>query len=127
GRPRAPGQATISAAGMRAAQGRGRAEADAAAEPTRGVGHAVTIEYTVRTAKDEPEGAIVLFHGRGTGEYDLQPLLEVLDPERRFLGVTPRGPISLPPGGAHWYVVREIGYPDRETFLGSYALAGAWL
>ena len=33
----------------------------------------------------------------------------------------------LPPGGAHWYVVREIGFPDRETFMASYDLAAAWL
>jgi phospholipase/carboxylesterase len=51
----------------------------------------------------------------------------VLDPERRLVGVTPRGPLSLPPGGAHWYVVREIGYPDRETFDATFARAAVWL
>jgi phospholipase/carboxylesterase len=74
-----------------------------------------------REAEGEPEGALVLIHGRGADEHDLFPVLDYLDPERRFLGVTPRGPLSLPPGGAHWYMVREIGYPDRETFLHSYA------
>ena len=44
-----------------------------------------------------------------------------------MVGATPRGPLSLPPGGAHWYVVREIGFPDKETFDASYELAGAWL
>ena len=39
------------------------------------------------------------------------PLFDVLDPERRLVGVTPRGPLCLPPGGAHWYAVREIGLP----------------
>ena len=75
-----------------------------------------------REARDEPEGALVLVHGRGADENDLFPVLDYLDPEGRFLGVTPRGPLSLPPGGAHWYAVREIGYPDRETFLRSYGL-----
>ena len=75
-----------------------------------------------REARAEPEGALVLIHGRGADENDLFPVLDYLDPERRFLGVTPRGPLSLPPGGAHWYAVREIGYPDRETFLHSYTL-----
>jgi phospholipase/carboxylesterase len=81
-------------------------------------------ELTVRRreARGEPEGALVLVHGRGADENDLFPVLDYLDPERRFLGVTPRGPLSLPPGGAHWYAVREIGYPDRDTFLDSYAL-----
>ena len=81
----------------------------------------------VREAAGEPEGALVLFHGRGADEHDLVPLLDVLDPERRFVGLTPRGPLSLPPGGAHWYAVREIGYPDPSTFLPTYALVGEWL
>lgn len=81
----------------------------------------------VRDAADEPEGALVLFHGRGADEHDLAPLLDVLDPERRFVGITPRGPLSLPPGGAHWYAVHEIGYPDPSTFLPTYELVGEWL
>ena len=81
----------------------------------------------VREAAGEPEGALVLFHGRGADEHDLAPLLDVLDPERRFVGITPRGPLSLPPGGAHWYAVREIGFPDPSTFLPTYELVGTWL
>ena len=69
----------------------------------------------------------MLFHGRGADEHDLFPLLDLLDPERRLLGATPRGPLSLPPGGAHWYAVREIGFPDRETFDATFARATAWL
>ncbi|MDX6506897.1 MAG: phospholipase/carboxylesterase [Gaiellaceae bacterium] len=85
------------------------------------------IAHLERPAAGEPEGLLVLFHGRGAGEHDLFPLLDVLDPERRLLGVTPRGPLSLPPGGAHWYVVREIGYPDPATFFPTYESVGAWL
>jgi phospholipase/carboxylesterase len=81
----------------------------------------------VRPAAAEPEGLLVLFHGRGADEHDLYPLLDHLDPERRFLGVTPRGPLHLPPGGAHWYAVREIGFPDPTTFAATYARAAAWL
>jgi phospholipase/carboxylesterase len=81
----------------------------------------------VREPAGEPEGALVLFHGRGADEHDLVPLLDVLDQERRFVGITPRGPVSLPPGGAHWYAVREIGYPDPSTFLPTYELVGRWL
>lgn len=44
-----------------------------------------------------------------------------------MLGVTPRGPLSLPPGGAHWYAVREIGFPDPETFTETFATASRWL
>ena len=69
----------------------------------------------------------VLFHGRGADELDLLPLFDVLDPERRLLGVSPRGPLSLPPGGAHWYALRQIGYPDPATFRSTYELLAAWL
>jgi phospholipase/carboxylesterase len=87
----------------------------------------VSLTYLERPAAGEPAGVLVLFHGRGTSEHDLFPLLDALDPERRLLGLTPRGPLVLPPGGAHWYVVREIGFPDRETFTTSYSLAASWL
>jgi phospholipase/carboxylesterase len=83
--------------------------------------------FRTRPAKQDPEGALVLFHGRGANEHDLGPLLDLLDPERRLVGLLPRGPLVLPPGGAHWYVVREIGYPDPETFEATYATAAAWM
>jgi phospholipase/carboxylesterase len=73
------------------------------------------------------DGLLVLFHGRGADERDLFPLLDVLDPEKRLLGVTPRGPLSLPPGGAHWYAVKEIGFPDAATFTATFARASDWL
>jgi phospholipase/carboxylesterase len=85
------------------------------------------LTHRLRPAAGEPEGALVLFHGRGADELDLFPLLEVLDPERRLVGATPRGPLSLPPGGAHWYVIRELGYPDPATFTPTYELASNWL
>ena len=69
----------------------------------------------------------MLFHGRGADEHDLFPLLDLLDPDRRLLGVTPGGPLRLPPGGAHWYAVQEIGFPDPATFSATYDLVGDWL
>jgi phospholipase/carboxylesterase len=86
-----------------------------------------SISHDVRPAAGTPEGALVLLHGRGADEQDLAPLLDLLDPDRRLVGLLPRGPLALPPGGAHWYVVREIGYPDRETFLATLEQATAWL
>ena len=78
-----------------------------------------------RPAAAEPEGALVLIHGRGASEHDLLPLLDALDPERRLHGYCPRGPLSLPPGGAHWYIVPRVGYPDPSTFAeGLAALTG---
>jgi phospholipase/carboxylesterase len=86
-----------------------------------------SLPHRLRPAAGDPEGALVLFHGRGTDEHDLFPLLEVLDPDRRLLGATPRGPLTLPPGGAHWYIVKRVGYPDPETFHATYPLLTGWL
>jgi phospholipase/carboxylesterase len=80
-----------------------------------------------RPAEGEAQGALVLFHGRGADEDDLFPLLDVLDPERRLDGFCPRGPLTLPPGGAHWYVVPRVGFPDPATFAASYREASDWL
>lgn len=85
------------------------------------------LEYLLRPAAADPEGALVLLHGRGTDERDLFPLLDMLDPERRLLGATARGPLSLPPGGAHWYAVRRVGYPDPGTFQSTYPRLTGWL
>jgi phospholipase/carboxylesterase len=81
----------------------------------------------VRPAAGEPEGALVLFHGRGADEHDLFPLLDALDPEQRLVGAAPRGPLSLPPGGAHWYALGGIGTPEATTFHASFVAASEWL
>jgi phospholipase/carboxylesterase len=83
--------------------------------------------HRVRPPAGEPEGALVLLHGRGTDESDLFPLLDALDPDRRLVGVTPGAPLFLPPGGRHWYVVQRVGYPDPVTFEPTRAALAAWL
>lgn len=85
------------------------------------------LEHKLRPARGDAQGALVLLHGRGTDESDLFPLLDALDPEGRLIGVTPRAPLSLPPGGYHWYVVPRVGYPDPETFFAAYSLLSDWL
>jgi phospholipase/carboxylesterase len=87
----------------------------------------VTLPLRERPAAGEPQGTLVLLHGRGADEHDLYPLLDALDPERRLHGVTPRAPLSLPPGGAHWYRLAGIPTPDPETFWPSFELLSAWL
>jgi phospholipase/carboxylesterase len=87
----------------------------------------VTLTALERPAAAEAEGALVLFHGRGADEHDLFPVLDYLDPERRLHGYTPRGPLSLPPGGAHWYALAGLGTPDPETFGPTFEAASAWL
>jgi len=54
----------------------------------------VALTARVRPAAGVAEGALVLFHGRGADEYDLFPLLDALDPERRLVGATPRAPLA---------------------------------
>jgi phospholipase/carboxylesterase len=74
-----------------------------------------------RPAAGDPEGLLVLHHGRGSDERDLLPLADVLDPERRLHVVTPRAPLQLPGWpGYHWYVVPRVGFPDPETFHAAY-------
>jgi phospholipase/carboxylesterase len=87
----------------------------------------VALEARIRPAAGDPEGALVLFHGRGADENDLFPLLDLLDPERRLVGATPRGPLTLPPGGRHWYALGGIPTPEATTFHASYAAASQWL
>ena len=86
-----------------------------------------SLHFLKRPAAADPEGLLVLFHGRGADERDLFPLLDALDPAHRLLAVTPRGPLYLPPGGAHWYAVHEIGYPDPTTFTETFGVASEWL
>ncbi|MDP8956867.1 MAG: phospholipase [Actinomycetota bacterium] len=85
------------------------------------------LTYRRRPAAAEPAGALVVLHGRGADEHDLEPLLDALDPERRLAGFLPRGPLTLPPGGYHWYVVREVGFPDPATFLPTFERLSAWV
>jgi phospholipase/carboxylesterase len=87
----------------------------------------LSLQVRERPAAGEAAGALVLLHGRGADENDLFPLLDELDPERRLHGYTPRGPLSLPPGGAHWYVLGGLGTPERETFTVSYEALGEFL
>jgi phospholipase/carboxylesterase len=77
--------------------------------------------HLVREASGEPAGALVLLHGRGADEHDLVPLLDVLDPERRLVGLTPGAPLPGPSGGRWWYHVPRVGYPDPQTFHATYA------
>jgi phospholipase/carboxylesterase len=83
--------------------------------------------HRTRPADGPAEGALVLLHGRGADELDLEPLADILDPERRLVAILPRGPLALPPGGAHWYAVRQIGYPDPGSFLATFRPLSAWL
>jgi phospholipase/carboxylesterase len=76
-----------------------------------------SLTYLERPPAGEPDGLLVLHHGRGTDERDLLGLADALDPEGRLHVVTPRAPLALPGSpGYHWYLVPRVGYPDHDTF-----------
>ena len=79
------------------------------------------LTFRERPAAGEPDGLLVLHHGRGADEHDLLSLGDVLDPQRRLHVATPRAPLTLPGWpGHHWYVVPRVGYPDPDTFQAAY-------
>jgi phospholipase/carboxylesterase len=79
------------------------------------------LQYSERQAAREPDGLLVLHHGRGTDDRDLLPLADALDPARHLYVVAPRAPLVLPGSpGYHWYVVPRVGFPDQQTFDDSY-------
>jgi phospholipase/carboxylesterase len=83
--------------------------------------------YGERPAAGEPQGLLILHHGRGTDEHDLLPLADALDPQRRLHAVTPRAPLQLPGSpGYHWYRVPRVGYPDPVTFHAAYEQLAAF-
>jgi len=76
-----------------------------------------SLNYLERPSTGQPEGLLVLHHGRGTDERDLLPLADVFDPDRRVHVVTPRAPLRLQGSpGYHWYLVPRVGHPDPQTF-----------
>lgn len=86
-----------------------------------------SLEYVERPAEGEPEGLLVLHHGRGSNEHDLIGLADVFDPQRRLHVVSPGGPLEIPGfPGRHWYVVPRVGYPDPATFEEAYRRLSAF-
>ncbi len=84
------------------------------------------VSFSERSSDGDPDGLLILHHGRGADDRDLLPLADILDPERRLHVASPRGPLTLPGwDGFHWYAALRVGYPDPETFeTGFRQLAG---
>jgi phospholipase/carboxylesterase len=85
------------------------------------------LAYRERPAAGDPEGLLVLHHGRGTDELDLLGLADALDPRARLALVAPRAPLRLSGSpGYHWYLVPRVGYPDPATFHAAYRQLAAF-
>ncbi|MEI2702903.1 MAG: phospholipase [Baekduia sp.] len=79
------------------------------------------LAFAERPADGEPEGLLLLHHGRGSNEPDVLALAGALDPDRRLHIAAPRAPLQLPGSpGYHWYVVARVGFPDAVTFAGAF-------
>ncbi len=84
------------------------------------------LTFRERPSAGEPDGLLVLHHGRGADEQDLLALADVLDPRRRLRVVTPRAPMTLPGSpGYHWYGVPRVGHPDPDSFRTAYGQLAA--
>jgi phospholipase/carboxylesterase len=80
------------------------------------------LTYAERPAVGEADGMLILHHGRGADENELLGLADALDRVHRLHVVLPRGPLTFPGlDGYHWYGVREVGYPEPDTFEVGYA------
>jgi phospholipase/carboxylesterase len=65
-------------------------------------GVAASLVTNVVRGRQEPDRLLLLIHGKGADEHDLEPLVPYLDPEGRFLTVLPRGPLPFL-SGWQWY------------------------
>jgi phospholipase/carboxylesterase len=80
------------------------------------------LAYAERPAKGEADGLLILHHGRANDERQLVELAAALDRVHRLHVVLPRAPLSLPGQEGHdWFLVRDVGRPDPESFAASYA------
>lgn len=69
---------------------------------------AAPLVTNVVRGRQPPDRMMLLIHGKGAGEHDLEALVPHLDPEGRFLAVLPRAPLPFL-SGWQWY--ETIGIP----------------
>ncbi len=56
---------------------------------------AAPLVTNVVRGRQEPDRLLLLIHGKGSDEHDLEALIPYLDPEGRFLTVLPRAPLAF--------------------------------
>src|SRR5947199_131732 len=75
---------------------------------------ATSLVTNVVRGRQAPDRLMLLIHGKGADEHDLEPLIPHLDPEGRFLTVLPRAPIPFM-GGWQWYETDGIPKGGPES------------
>lgn len=85
------------------------------------------LPHVRRAARGDAAGAIVLLHGPGATEQDPAGLIDILDPQRRLAAACPRATMKTPSVGFQWYVDREPGFPQRDSFEDTMFVLEAWL
>ncbi len=63
---------------------------------------ATPLVTNVVRGRQEPDRLLMLIHGKGADEHDLEAIIPYLDPEGRFLTVLPRAPLPCM-GAWQWY------------------------
>ena len=77
----------------------------------------MSLVHLLREPEREPEGALVLNHGRGTDEHDLYGLLDEFDPERPPAGGDAGRSVDRRPAGRTSLVHRAAGRLPRPRDL----------
>jgi phospholipase/carboxylesterase len=75
---------------------------------------ATSLVTNVVRGRQDPDRLLLLVHGKGANEHDLEPLVSFIDPESRFLAVLPRAPIPFM-GGWQWYETDGIPRAGPEA------------
>ena len=77
---------------------------------------AASLVTNVVRGRQAPDRLLLLIHGKGADEHDLEPLVPYLDPEGRFLTVLPRAPQPFM-SGWHWYETDGIPRAGPELVV----------
>jgi phospholipase/carboxylesterase len=77
---------------------------------------ATPLVTNVVRGRQEPDRLMLVIHGKGANEHDLEPLISFIDPESRFLAVLPRAPLPFM-GGWQWYETDGIPKGGPELML----------
>ena len=75
------------------------------------------IEFSYRLdAGPDASRLLVLLHGYGSNHHNIASIIPMVDPDGRFVTVSPLAPITVAGGGASWYEFDQSWRADRDSF-----------